>query len=88
MICYYRNSISCGANRREFEDQSVIKGKLKANGIRPSGYLILGIFGREKKCREREKKKKTKKKKKKKKKKRKKGMETICVWIAMGLYGY
>ena len=29
MRCYYRNGISCGANRREFEDQSVIEGKIK-----------------------------------------------------------
>ena len=29
MRCYYRNDISCGANKREFEDQSVIKGKIK-----------------------------------------------------------
>ena len=29
MRCYYRNDISCGVNRREFEDQSVIKGKIK-----------------------------------------------------------
>ena len=29
MRCYYRNGISCGANRRDFEDQSVIKGKIK-----------------------------------------------------------
>ena len=29
MRCYYRNGMSCGANRREFEDQSVIKGKIK-----------------------------------------------------------
>ena len=34
MRCYYRNDISCGANRREFEDQSVIKGKLYQIGIR------------------------------------------------------
>ena len=32
MICYYRNDISCGANRMEFKDQIVIRGKkLKAN---------------------------------------------------------
>ena len=32
MICYYRNGISCGANRMEFEDQIVIRGKkLKSN---------------------------------------------------------
>ena len=35
MRCYYRNGISCGANIREFEDQSVIKGKLDQIGIRP-----------------------------------------------------
>ena len=29
MRCYYRNGISCGENRRELEDQSVIKGKIK-----------------------------------------------------------
>ena len=29
MRCYYRNGISCGANRRELKDQSVIKGKIK-----------------------------------------------------------
>ena len=29
MRCYYRNDISGGANRREFEDRSVIKGKIK-----------------------------------------------------------
>ena len=32
MRCYYRNDISCGANRREFEDQRVIKGKLDQMG--------------------------------------------------------
>ena len=35
MSCYYRNGISYGANRREFEDQSVIKGKFDQIGIRP-----------------------------------------------------
>ena len=35
MRCYYKNGISCGANRREFEDQSVIKGKLDQIGISP-----------------------------------------------------
>ena len=29
MRCYYRNDISCGENIREFEDQSVKKGKIK-----------------------------------------------------------
>ena len=46
MICYYKNSISCGTNRREFEDQSAIKGNLDSNGIRPSWSHILGIFGK------------------------------------------
>ena len=33
---------SCGANRREFKDQSAIKGKIKSQkGIRPSWSLIL-----------------------------------------------
>ena len=71
MICYYRNSISYSANRREFEEQSVIKGKLKANGIRPSWSLILGRAFREERKKER--------KEEKKKKKKRKGMETICV---------
>ena len=33
---------SCGANRRELEDQSAIKGKFEQNGIRPSWSFILG----------------------------------------------
>ena len=38
---YYINDISCGANRREFEDQRVIKEKFDRMGIRPSWSLIL-----------------------------------------------
>ena len=85
MICYYRNSNSCGANRREFEDQSAIKGKFEQNGIRPSWSLILGRTKR-----------RVKKRGEEKKKIRRRGrreerygilwfcMETICVW---NLYG-
>ena len=46
MKCYYRNNISCGANRREFEDQSVIKGKLDQIGIRPIRVSHFGNFWR------------------------------------------
>ena len=46
MRCYYRNGISCGANRREFEDQSVIKGKLDQIGIRPIRVSHFGDFWR------------------------------------------
>ena len=37
--CKYED---CGANRREFEDQSVIKGKFDQIRIRPLGLMILG----------------------------------------------
>ena len=79
MICYYRNNNSYGANRREFEDQSAIKGKCEQIGIRPSWSLIWE--SKKKKRREREKMKK--KKKRKRRKKTKKGMETL----SMDLYG-
>ena len=46
MRCYYRNDISCGANRREFEDQSVIKDKLDQIGIRPIRVSHFGDFFR------------------------------------------
>ena len=83
MRYYYRNGINCGANRREFEDQSVIKGKSKSNGIRPSWsrmrYFLIPIWrAKKKKCKER----RRKKKKKKKIKKARKGMDCY------GLYGY
>ena len=79
MRCYYRNNVSFCANRRKFEDQSVIKGKLKANGIRPSWSLILGraISKERKEERRREVEEEEKER-----------YETICVWIAMVLYGY
>ena len=95
MICYYRNDISCGANRMEFKDQIVIRGKLDQIGVRPIRVSHFGDFWRalreeeeEKRRRIEEEKKKRKKKKKKKKKKRK---GTDCygfVWITMGLYGF
>ena len=44
MRCYYRNDIICGANRRDFEDQSVIKEKLAQNGIRPIRVSHFGDF--------------------------------------------
>ena len=44
MRCYYRNDIICGANRREFEDQSVIKEKLDQIGIRPIRVSRFGDF--------------------------------------------
>ena len=69
MRCYCRNDISCGANRREFEDQSVIKGNFDQIGIRLIRVSHLGE-GESKKHTEREKKKKKKKKKKRKKAKK------------------
>ena len=44
MRCYYRNGISCCANRKEFEDQSVKKGKLDQIGIRPIRVSHFGGF--------------------------------------------
>ena len=68
MRCYYRNGISCGANRREFEDQSVIKGKLNQIGIRPIRVSHFGDFWRAFREERKEKRKEEKNKKKKKKK--------------------
>ena len=85
MRCYYRNDLSCGANRMEFKDQIVIKAKLDQKGIRPIRVPHFGGYLESKKCREREK----KKKKKKKRKKAKKGMDCYgFVWIVMVLYGF
>ena len=86
MRCYYRNGISCGANRREFEDQSVIKGKIKIKWDKTKLVSHLGDWkgfyvnrGEEKK----------KKKKKKKKEKRISGMDFYgLVWICEHLYGF
>ena len=77
MTDYYINSIICGANRREFEDQSVIKGKLKSNGIRPNWSLILGEEESKKNV-ERGRRGRRKRKERKPRK----------VWIEMVLYGY
>ena len=49
MRCYFKNGISCGTNRRDFEDQSVIKGKLDQIGIRP---IRVTHFGEQKKWRD------------------------------------
>ena len=76
MRCYYRNGISCGANRREFEDQSVIKGKLDQIGIRPIRVSHFGDFWRA--FRE------ERKEEKKRRRRRRRGFQ---VWIAMVLYG-
>ena len=82
MICYYRNDISCVANRREFEDQSEIKGKLYQIGIRPIRVSHFGDFWRA--FRE-----ERKEKKKKKRRKAKKRMDCYgFVWIFGLLYGY
>ena len=84
MRCYYRNDISCGANRRELEDQSVIKGKIKIKWDKTKLVSHLGDWegfymqrGEEKK------------KRKKKKEKRILGMDCYgFVWIYEHLYGF
>ena len=65
MRCYYRNEISYDANRREFEDQSVIQGKLDQIGIRPIRVSHFRDFWRAFLEERKEEKKKKKKKKKK-----------------------
>ena len=71
---------SCGANRREFEDQRAIKGKLNSNGIRPSWSLILG----EQKHEEEEEKRRREEVEEEEEEEEMYGdylcMETICVW--------
>ena len=49
MICYYRNSISWGANRMEFKDPIEIKAKLKTKWEKTK---LVSHFGRAKKKRE------------------------------------
>ena len=89
MRCYYRNGISCGANRREFEDQSIIKGKLDQNGIRPIRVSHFGDFLRAFREERKEERKEEKKKKQQKKKKRISGMDYYgFVWIYELLYGF
>ena len=53
---YYRNSISCGANKRKFEDQSVLKGKFDQKGDKTKlvshfgeGFNVMKKRGEEKK---------------------------------------
>ena len=74
MRCYYRNSIGCGANRRDFEDQSVIKGKIKIKWDKTKLVSHLGDWEggllREEKRRRR--------------RRKRRGFQ---VWIAMALYG-
>ena len=79
MRCYYRNGISCGANRREFEDQSVIKGKIKIKWDKTKLVSHLGDWegfyvkiGEEKRRR-------------RGRRRRRRGFQ---VWIAMDLYGF
>ena len=81
MRCYYRNDISCGANRREFEDQSVIKGKIKIKWDKTKLVSHLGE-GEGFYVKRGEEKKKRKEEKKKKKKKRISSMNCYgFVWI-------
>ena len=83
MICYYRNGISCDANRREFGDQSVIKGKIKIKRDKTKLVSHLGEGegfyvkrGEEKK-------------KEKKRSKAKKGMDLYgLLWFCMDYYGF
>ena len=76
---YYRNGISCGANRREVEDQGVMKGKLKIKkGIRPSWSLILEEASTRRRREE--------KRRGRRRRRRRKGKVSILVWIAMILY--
>ena len=89
MRCYYRNDISCGANRREFENQSVIKGKIKIKWDKTKLVSHLGDWEGFYVKREEEKKKRKKKKRKKKKEKRISGMDYYgFVWISELLYGF
>ena len=84
MRCYYRNDISGGANRREFEDQSVTKGKIKIKLDKTK--LVSHLEGMEGLLRE---KRREKKKRKKKKEKRISGMDYYgFVWICMDCYGF
>ena len=78
MRCYYRNDISCGENIREFEDQSVKKGKIKIKWDKTKLVSYLGDWeGFYLKRGEEE--------KKRKKRRRRRGFQ---VWIAMVLYGF
>ena len=83
MRCYYRNGISSGANRREFEDQSVIKGKIKIKWDKTKLVSHLRRSARAfREERKEERNEEKKKKKKKKKKKRISGMDYYgFVWI-------
>ena len=87
---------SCGANRRELEDQSAIKGKLEIK--RGCDQVGLSFF-------ERTKRREEKRRREEEEEEEKKGMESMetrdlygdvwismilygFVWMVMGLYGY
>ena len=75
MICYFRNGISCSANRREFEDQSEIKRKFDQIGIRPTRVSHFGHFGEQNVERER-------------RRRRRRVRKPRKVWISMDFYGF
>ena len=82
MRCYYRHGISCGANRKESEEQSVIKGKIKIKWDKTKLVSHLGDW-------EGFYVKRGEEKKKRKKKKKISSMDYyVFVWIAMVLYGF
>ena len=83
MRCYYRNGISCGVTKREFEDQCVIKGKIKIKWDKTKLVSHLGDW-EDFYVKRGEEKKKTKKKKEK----RISGMDCYgFVWTSEHLYG-
>ena len=78
MRCYYRNGISCGVNGREFEDQSVIKGKIKIKWDKTKLVSHLGVGGGHFVKREN-------RRRRRGRIRRRRGFH---VWIAMVLYGF
>ena len=84
MICYYRNNISYGANRREFEDQSVIKGKIRIKWDKTKLVSHLGE-GESFYVKRGEEKKKRKTRRRRGRRRRRREFQ---VWITMGLYGF
>ena len=80
MRCYYRNSKSCGANRREFEDQSAIKGKLDQMGE----YQVGLSFRKGARALREERKRERNRKRRRRRRRRRRGK--VC--ILMGLYGF
>ena len=89
MICCYRNDISCVANRREFEDQSEIKGKLDQIGIRPIRVSHFGdFFGGNFVKRERKRERKRETKRARKRRRRIREGKTRKVWISMDFWTF